>query len=150
MFTFPIFPIFSLISLSEIGKCNFSFSTFLGGGWAIVCDESTQHISLNCQNSSCLHEPFQPFWVFWLGLLAVCCPTIVESVGSQLANFTPPPPLCLFTLSHQPTRRTRRNLTLRQSWPSFKHLIVRQEIGAKTAGTRIYAPSSPAPAADAL
>ena len=80
--------------------------------------------------------------MFWLRRLAVCCPTIVESVGSQLANFTPPPPPPAYLPSpqHQPTRRTRRNLPLAESWPSFKHLIVRQEIGAKTVGTRIYAP----------
>ena len=44
------------------------------------------------------------------------------------------------SLRHQPTRRTRRNLPPAQSWPSFKHLIVRQEIGAKTVGTRSCCP----------
>ena len=34
---------------------------------------------------------------------AVCCPTIVESVGSQLANFTPPPPSPLAYLTLSPT-----------------------------------------------
>ena len=42
---------------------------------------------------------FNPLRVFWLGLLAVCCLTIVESVGSQLANFTPPPPLPFYPLA---------------------------------------------------
>ena len=57
------------------------------------------------QNITGLIEPPlpNPFWVFWLRRLAVCCPTIVESVGSQLANFTPPPPPArLFTLSPAP------------------------------------------------